>query len=443
MMFRTCRLHPVAFLFWCLAVPCLLGAGFIGCRPGSDFELMVDPGTLDGAFSYYKETFDELGLNPKNLEKQALVDSQNLSGALAFLGYKGLSPQEVEDLPSAALMQLYPEKLLASAFFAPKITDVSKTPVNVGWRKVVRFLALPGSEAEEKGIAAGYLLFNKFQGPNYNLDPFKPRPDKSNESKTTQFLLTRAAGSKLTRPVYFLVYGPVSGGGTLITYLTASFDARDPKIVPSGKYYVPNSCAECHGGKILEDDDWKKVKVNYLDTDHWFDRLGKGDDFEVLANAPFGILYDGGKDPAAPQFQAAFDILRRLNEEIQKQNESVEPNPDQPSFQLRAVRKWNELHQSSTSHQNPFARTLPSTAGEPWKADQMPDKELLPLLNRYCFRCHSSLRFNVFDRPEVGSRKAKILSYLEKPINDKFHMPQDRVLPTVVKDTLKKRVGEL
>lgn len=459
-MLGTCRQHSIATLFWCLAIPGVIGATCIGCQqerststsqsqastpnqemsPELEVKIMVEPGTPNEAFAYYKETFDELGLNPDGLIDQALVDSQNLPLALAFLGYEGLRSEDVENLPSGDLMEQFPETILASAFFAPKITDVSQTPLNIGWRKVVRFLAKVGSDAEKKGIASGYLLFNKFQGTNYSIDPFKPREDKSNESKTTQLILTPAAGSALTRPVYFLVYGPISGGGKLITFLTASFDARGPKIVPEGKYYVPQACAECHGGKIIDPvDDWKKIKVNYLDTDHWFDRLN--DDFAVLKDAPFGVLYDGDKDETAPQFETAFTVLRRLNNEIKAQNESVEPTPADPSFQLRAVRKWIELHQANSHHQDYFARALSSAAGEPWQVERMPDKELLPLMNQYCFRCHSSLKFNIFDRLAVKSRKGRILNFLDRPVTQKFHMPQDRVLDDPTKERIKNLVG--
>jgi hypothetical protein len=402
-----------------------------------NLNLMVEPGNEEQAFTYYKEIFDELGLNPRNLSRQALIDSQNMAGALTFLGYKDLKPGDVEDVSSSDLMKRYPAALLASAFFAPKITDVSVTPLNVGWRKVIRFNALPGSDAQKAGVASGYLLFNKFQGKGaFNVDPIKPRDDRSNESQTTQLIYTRSDGSKLTRPVYFLVYGPVSKGGKLITFLTATFDARDPSIVPQGRYYVPQPCAECHGGKIGVEDDWKKIKVNYLDTDHWFDRLD--DDFAALKGAPFGVLYDGGKDETKPQFAGAFNVLRRLNAEIKEQNEKVEPTPDNPSFQLRAVRKWVELHKTDTGHKDVFARALPTT-GDPWKAGRAPDQELLPLMNRYCYRCHSSLRFSVFDRPAVKSRKGTIGRFLNQAIDSKFRMPQDRVLP----DAVKKKIEDL
>jgi hypothetical protein len=392
----------------------------------------VEPGLEEDAFDYYKATFDELGLNPKGLTGKELVASQSLSQALEFLGYKDLTPKDAEELSSAELMNRFPDDILSSAFFAPKITDVSITPINVGWRKLVRFKAQ--GDAAKKGIASAFLLFNRFQGAGkFDVDPFKP--DKEIESKNTQLILVRGDGSPLKQPVYFLVYGPLSENSKLITFLTASFDARAPGIVKDSKYFVPNACADCHGGLLFSEvdglkPDYDRLKLNYLDTDHWFDRLD--DDFNFLKAHPNGVLYDGGKDETKPKFEAAFDVFRRLNREIKTQNERVEPTPSptpqNPSFQLRAVTKWLDLHGTNSHHQDVFARALPSIAGDPWRATEMPDKELLPLMNQYCFRCHSSLRFNIFDRPVVVKKKTNILDFMTRVVTDKKSMPQDRNL---------------
>jgi hypothetical protein len=93
---------------------------------------------------------------------------------------------------------------------------------------------------------------------------------------------------------------------------------------------------------------------------------------------------------------------------------------------LKAVTKWLELHETDSRHKDVFARALPS--GDPWRADRSPDKDLLPLMNRYCFRCHSSLRFSIFDRPAVARRKGTILDFMTRAITDPKKMPQDRNL---------------
>ena len=102
-----------------------------------------------------------------------------------------------------------------------------------------------------------------------------------------------------------------------------------------------------------------------------------------------------------------------------------------------------QLHATDLGHQNFFVRALPPDGDSQWCANRDPEGELLPLLNQYCFRCHSSLRFNVFDRPAVVQRKNRVLDYLEPPLTVKFHMPQDRVLKPDVKDKLKTLLASL
>jgi hypothetical protein len=473
----------VAFFIWCFVVSIIIGISFNGCsnqntvtntqleQDAITFEKMtlVEPGTLNEAQVYYKETFDELGLNPQGLEGAVLVNSQDFIKMLVFLGFNGLKPEEIENLPSTELMSRFPNKtLLSAAFFAPKITDVSKNnpnDINIGWRKVVRFIPQNGSEAQRKGIAAGFLLFNKFQGAgnNHNTDPFEPRKDKSNESSNTQLILIRTAQSGLSRPAYFFMYDAVSKNAPLKEYLTASFDARDPNIVSDGRYFVPISCAQCHGGtknQVVNGvpkkvPDFDRAKLNYLDTDQWFDRTDDNDDFAFVKNTPFGVLYDGGKDESSDKFKNAFGIFRQLNTEIIEQNKQTEASQTNPSFQLRAANKWMELHlnENDISHIDIFARALPpATAGAAqWNANNPVDKELLPTLNQNCFRCHSSLIFNVFDRQAVlirknliagrepipGATPSLILPLLDLPLNEKRHMPQDRVLKEEVKEKLR------
>lgn len=387
----------------------------------------VDPGDKDAAIAYYGETLTELGLNPDNLSPNQLVNKMRLWKVMDYLGYPGLDLKDVEDLPSPELMKRFPGDVLSSAFFAPKITDVSVTPINPGWRKLVRFRAK--GEAATKGISEGYLLFNRFQT---DLDK-DPLGDGSDESGNTQLILVRTNGSTLLKyPLYFLVFFKHTGGGRLITFLQATFDARAPNIVEKNRYYVPNACAACHGGLTGEvpKPDYEKLKLNYLDTDHWFDRLE--DDFAILKDhtcgtkKPCPVLYDGRN--GGSEFEQAFDVVRQLNREIEAQNKIVPP-PLPQSFQLRAVMKWRELHETDSGHKDVFARALPpANSADPWKADNPIDKELLPLLNRYCYRCHSSLKYSIFDRPAVVRRRDTILKYMNLAIDDPKKMPQDRNL---------------
>jgi hypothetical protein len=414
---------------------------FLGCRsqieasradlaavpsPTNDSQKVatVNEGDPDSAVAYYGETLTELGLNPNNVSAAELVGSMKLSQVMAHLGYPGLDLKDVEDLPSAELMKRYPGDILSSAFFAPKITDVSVKPIVPGWRKLVRFKAK--GEALKKGISAGFLLFNKFQ-PDLDKDPFG---DQSHESENTQLILIKGENSALKYPLYFLVFGRRLAGSKLITFLKASFDARAPNIVSDNRYYVPNACAECHGGLAGKPPkpEYERLKLNYLDTDHWFDRIQ--DDFSDLKKHKCGknyrcaVLYDGGNNQ--PEFEGAFAVIRQLNHEIEQQNKTVLP-PN--SFQWRAVSKWLELHETDSRPRDVFARALPPAgSGDPWKADNPTDKKLLPLLSRYCFRCHSSLKFNIFDKPVVVLERSKILDYMQRAIDDSRKMPQDRNL---------------
>jgi len=61
-----------------------------------------------------------------------------------------------------------------------------------------------------------------------------------------------------------------------------------------------------------------------------------------------------------------------------------------------------------------------------WTKANPIDAQVLPLLNRYCFRCHSSLRYDVFDKDAVISKKGAMANRLNLAPTDKFAMPKDR-----------------
>jgi len=66
-----------------------------------------------------------------------------------------------------------------------------------------------------------------------------------------------------------------------------------------------------------------------------------------------------------------------------------------------------------------------------WKPEIPQDAKLLPLLNRYCFRCHSSINFHVFEKEAVCDRRSDMVSYVDLAI-----MPQDRKLSRAVIEDL-------
>ena len=52
-------------------------------------------------------------------------------------------------------------------------------------------------------------------------------------------------------------------------------------------------------------------------------------------------------------------------------------------------------------------------------------------LNRYCFRCHSSIYYDVFDKQAVFDRKRKIEAFLRRKL-----MPQGRTLDDTTNQAL-------
>ncbi|MCU1228598.1 MAG: small molecule metabolism [Acidobacteria bacterium] len=93
-----------------------------------------------------------------------------------------------------------------------------------------------------------------------------------------------------------------------------------------------------------------------------------------------------------------------------------------------------QLHKVGSADENkhvvPIRRGFVGNAGDAnWTDDiSKPDPELLPQLNTYYFRCHSSVRFHVFQKQVVVQKKGSITSRLQTPPPSKFRMPQDRIL---------------
>ncbi len=208
--------------------------------------------------------------------------------------------------------------------------------------------------------------------------------------------------------------------GKLGLALNASFDAAD---LPGGgirDYFVPDGCNACHGSP----GNFAHPMVNYLDTDHWFDRLDS--DFASLKAAGTAVVFDAyTNDSSQPSFGAAFDVIRRFNEEALLQNANVQPQ----SFESEAARTWLKIHAQSDEHLPPTARGFSVNGGPSW---QPSEADGLGRLNRYCFRCHGSVRFSIFDRPTVVEKAGIMRQRLKPSAQQKrvsgFKMPPDRDL---------------
>jgi hypothetical protein len=172
--------------------------------------------------------------------------------------------------------------------------------------------------------------------------------------------------------------------------------------------------------------------MNYLDTDHWFDRLEN--DFASLKTTNTSLLFDAHtNDPSQPSFGLVFDAIRRFNEEALLQNSAVRNG----SFEAQAARTWLKLHAQSDQHFPPIDRSFPAGKGPAW---QPAEADGLDRLNRYCFRCHGSVRFSIFDRQTVVER-AGIMRQRINPSKQQakipgFKMPPDRDLDPSEKQAL-------
>jgi len=377
----------------------------------------INTGSDADARAYYATLKPELGFS-------ANPGATNLDALLDFAGYP-TTGQRLEQADSGVLMDpnlassaqglgiparglngatLREGDILAARFFAPKIVNVNASTPVPGWRKLVRLRARPDSAAARTGVESVIILFNY-------LAPVGTNPFGGTSFNTQVMLIAPSHANRL----YWLDFDQTQ---TLTTALNASFDAAD---LPTNSYFVPDGCNDCHGSPA----NLRAPMINYLDTDHWFDRLD--DDFAPLKKAGTPILFDANtNDHTQPQFAKAFDTIRRFNEEALAQNSAVQPD----GFETEAARTWLGLHAQSDDHVLPEGRGFPMKTGEPtW---QPTDAAGVRILNRYCFRCHGSVRFSIFNRASVVDR-AGIMRQRLRPSKPQtkipgFKMPPDRVM---------------
>ncbi|PTL79538.1 hypothetical protein [Vitiosangium sp. GDMCC 1.1324] len=333
--------------------------------------------------------------------------------------------------------------ILVSRFFAPKIVDFSVAPAQrkVGWRRLVRLKSRPGSEARKHFVESAWILFNHFTSPPVH-SPFGgtnvPLSAKNGSANTQVALLTQCeAGQKAClnaelNSIYWMDFGRSDDGYKLSYKLDAFFDAGSlPGAAP---YFVPNGCDTCHGSLRGQ------AVLNHLDTDHWLDRLKDGD-FPALnkSDAP-PALFDAGKDVTSARYAEAFGVLRQLNQEVADMQKRVNPK----GFHLVATNKWLDIHKTSVAPQPDLVKRAITffNTGHPLKKDRKPtsaplnwtssadDKELLGLMNKYCYRCHGAVRYDIFSKDMVADQSSPILDRLEpNPTQAKiigFKMPVDR-----------------
>lgn len=455
-------------------------------------RLRVQPGTNQEATDY---------LGRISLVLNFTFAGSKLDGLLAYMGYsvpnagggfQGLLAIDLEKLPSFTLMprnasefdvlknsvtdgtafdaqldlaDFLNDRVLVSRFFAPKIATyfdpedkfdpIDPRRIIPGWRKLVRLAARGGSSAQTAGIQHMYLLFN-VKEKNPDLNPF------ASVSANNQVILV-PRDQDARDSAYFAVYGS-QPGYDVINFLAADFDlpGHVGVTIPGaqdGKYFVPRACAECHGhsggalglkgqpvdasGQPTEDFTtgiYPFAKPNYLDTDQWYDWMEF--DYNGVATSLNDVVFDGGKNHGNANYTRAMGVVIALNSTIRNQTFAAEQNEGTASYQTLAAEKWLSLH-ATNLQRVPYPER--SIGNEAWNPDSPEEMRLLRLLVNHCFRCHSSLRYNVFDRERVGllHRTGQIVSRLTSKITDNngnvlplpgFIMPQGRVLEASERD---------
>ena len=199
---------------------------------------------------------------------------------------------------------------------------------------------------------------------------------------------------------YWLDFNATPAGGRINTALNATFDSGEPDLLNGAQnYYVPDACAVCHGG------DRPTAALNFLDTDHWFERVRKdapaGSDFAPVADCPNGVLLDGGKDLSSPAFTNAFVVFQKMNQQI-----SVQNSLSGASLQIASVQHWLTAHANSVLPLTLAQRALGT--GNIWTDADSP---LLSHFDRYCYRCHNAIAYNVFSKTSVIRKKFHRLPY--------------------------------
>lgn len=349
--------------------------------------------------------------------------TSTLNDLLDFLG-TSLRVSDLEKTTSTTLTAQGGGTVLAVSIFAPKITNVSSGPATkYGWRKLVRILPTSTSRAAAAGIERAFVLLNYFQ-PQSDL---AKSPFAGGSINTQVILVSTPASVQQGHDVsYWIDYG-ASPGALLSLSLPATFDGRFPTTDdPTRLYFIPDGCISCHGESV------PNPLLNYFDTDHIEDRLQADNDFGAVSQAGEHMFADEG--PGGCTHEQCFNVVRQLNAEMAQENLVAQPC----SIELQAAHKWLTLHESSSAHVAPTQRALDVTVraqeGFPipsprvW-SDSDDDKELLGLLNRYCFRCHGSIRFNVFDKEEVWEKADVILLKTGPTAKGRDAMPTDRTLP--------------
>ncbi len=429
----------------------------------SQVKVLVTPGTKLGAKDYYARVSRRIGL-PLDVGQ----DGTTLTDLIAHLGYPGLSATDLEVEPPNALVPVTEaaradlalrladsatfldavdladfasDAVIPVRYFAPKVADYDKIlpGANPGWRKLVRLRSLEDSAAKTAGVKAAWVLFNELHSPTRKPfdvnEVFPTRADIASKGRAfanaIQVILEcdvpegQTSDGPALHFLSFVGLDPISDEGLppygLSYTLRANFDRPGvyPEQTEKNLYFLPAACVQCHGGRFrgatmpayadpVTGNRGHRLKLNYLDTDHWLDARESGD-FFVLSALDVPVLIDAAPADGS-EYEDVFDRFRRLNSHILAQNRQSDLG-GAASLQTRSATVWEENHKSSSSHVDRWHRQI----GTPeWDPDDSLDAELLPVLERYCARCHVTMMFSIYDKGKVTSLAT-------------FSQPQDRL----------------
>jgi len=188
-----------------------------------------------------------------------------------------------------------------------------------------------------------------------------------------------------------------------------------------GKALVAAACAQCHGG------DKALPHLNLFDIDNWKDRASARDTFAMVTTRSPASVISTGKCNVTP-----VNVARQLNQEIQRHNDL--PGLKTPAFVREAVVSWNLKH-ARADYVPITDRSFGKTR---WGSQVKADDELLRMLNRYCYRCHGTIRFDIYNRSQVVAMSKRAVRQIDLGL-----MPLDRQGDRLLPEAERRRLVEL
>lgn len=330
-----------------------------------------------------------------------------------FLGYMGFAGLNLRSTPCEVMaVGVGRNEVLALRYFAPKTSSVDTNghASELGWRQIVRLMARPRSAAADARIESAFVLLNYQQSlADVAKGPFAQPPIY------TQVMLV--SSDPVSRPTRWLVF---DAKRNRVTGIKATFAGGDAAI-GGQTLHLPDACAQCHGG------DKALPHLNLFDIDNWKDRASARDTFAMVTTRSPASVMSTGKCNVTP-----VSVARQLNQEIQRHNDL--PGLKTPAFVREAVVSWNLTH-ARADYVPITDRSFGMTR---WASQVKADDELLRMLNRYCYRCHGTIRFDIYNRSQVVAMSKRAVRQIDLGL-----MPLDRQGDRLLPEAERRRLVEL